>query len=363
MTLTGRLASRARLYQTVRSAHLERFRQLAPATILYSGIRYDFDSALVGDLDLVPAGAIRAAWLLARSEVRQLEINEPLMITSLRHTALAVAAVRLRALAGRGRTELLSYAIENANPFAAAPVGGRARLRRAEHRLLSGYIWRNLDRVVFGTDAARRTYAAAFPARTVAETLVIPALPAPCACPPGGDRGRGSQVLFLGALTDRKGFPLVLAAWPLLKVALPDARLTIVGTGRLAAQARAAAEADGSIELVIDPPREDVHARLRRSRVLVLPSQPAPGWREQVGLPICEGLAHGCAIVTSTETGLADWLARHGHVVVPPGGSAEALAGALADALRQDRDAGSVLADLPDADGRLVADAWLFRER
>ena len=110
----------------------------------------------------------------------------------------------------------------------------------------------------------------------------------------------------------------------------------------------------------IDPARAQIHAQLRRSRVLVLPSQPAPGWREQVGLPICEGLAHGCTIVTSTETGLAGWLAFHGHRVESPAVPADDWAGALALALRQGRPASAVLDDLPIVDGRLAADAWLF---
>jgi len=154
----------------------------------------------------------------------------------------------------------------------------------------------------------------------------------------------------------------VLAAWPSIKVWLPDARLTIVGTGAFADRAAAAAAADPAIELIIAPSRADIHDQLRRSRVLVLPSQPAPGWREQVGLPICEGLAHGCTIVTSTETGLADWLGAHGHTLVRPEVPAEALARALVAALRQDRSADSVLGDLPPTDGRLAADDWLFNE-
>ncbi|MCU1447383.1 glycosyltransferase [Cryobacterium sp.] len=360
--MTGALADRARLYQTIRSAHLERARRLSAATILYSGRRYDFDGALAQGLDLVPAGPVRAAWLLARSSVRQLEVNEPLMVSSLRRTALAIAVLRMRALLGGPRVRIVSYAIENRNPFG-GPAGPGARLRRVEQRLLARYLWRSLDRVTFGTEAARTTYASALPVGAAApgRSTVIPAVPAACDCPPGAVDD-APRVLFLGALAQRKGFPLVLAAWPYLKVWLPDARLTIVGTGAFAENARAAAAADPAIELIVAPGRADVHHQLRQSRVLVLPSQPVPGWREQVGLPICEGLAHGCTIVTSTETGLADWLGAHGHVLVRPGESAEALARALLAALRQNRSADSVLGDLPPTDGRLAADDWLFTE-
>jgi glycosyltransferase involved in cell wall biosynthesis len=360
--VSGVRADRARLYQTVRSAHLERARQLSPATILYRETRYDFDRTLADGLTLVPAGPARAAWLLARSSVRQLEVNEPLMVSSLRRTALSMAVLQLRSRLGGPRVRFVSYAIENADPFQSTGGGWGTWRRRVEQRLLARYVWRSLDRVAFGTAAAQTTYASALPsAMEPGRDTVIPAVPAACDCPPV-DGDAAPRVLFLGALAERKGFPLVLEAWPYLKVRMPNARLTIVGTGDLEQVARAAAAADASIELIIAPSRTDIHQQLRRSRVLVLPSQPAPGWREQVGLPICEGLAHGCSVVASTETGLADWLVAHGHRVVSPGNPAEGVADALAAALRQDRSAASVLDDLPQTDGRLAADNWLFRE-
>jgi glycosyltransferase involved in cell wall biosynthesis len=358
--VSGLRSERVRLYQTVRTAHLERARQLSPATILYRGTRYDFDRSLADGLDLIPAGPVRATWLLARSSVRQLEVNEPLMVSSLRRTALAIAALKLRSRLGGPDVRLVSYAIENADPFRPMIDHASARWRRVEHRILARYVWRSLHRVAFGTEAARATYEAALAGVTGPKTTtVIPAIPAPCRCPPAAPED-APRVLFLGALAERKGFGLVLAAWPYLKERVPNARLTIVGTGELEERARRAADADTSIDLLVAPSRTDIHRELRRSQVLVLPSQPAPGWREQVGLPICEGLAHGCSIVATTETGLADWLVAHGHRVLAPGDSGERIAGALEDALRQSRPTASVLADLPGTDGRLDADTWLF---
>ena len=95
----------------------------------------------------------------------------------------------------------------------------------------------------------------------------------------------------------------------------------------------------------------------------VLLSQPTPTWREQVGLPVVEGLAHGCTVVTTTETGLAGWLAAHGHEVLPPGAPDGEVAAAVDRALGRRRPAGDVLADLPAADGRLAADRWMFGPR
>jgi glycosyltransferase involved in cell wall biosynthesis len=90
----------------------------------------------------------------------------------------------------------------------------------------------------------------------------------------------------------------------------------------------------------------------------VLPSQPSATWREQVGLPIVEGLSYGCTIVTTTETGLAGWLSEHGHRVVAADADDGELAAAVAAALLNPVE--DVVASLPDHDGRLAADAWMF---
>lgn len=354
---------RARLYRTVRSAHLERAHELTPATIIYRLKRYDFQDDLVEGLDLVQAGPVRAAWRLARSRVTELEVNEPLMLASSAGTALAIMGFRIGAFLTRRRVLVVSYAIENVDPFAARPQGVRARFRRVLRRSQARFIWHQLDRVAFGTEAARRIYRNALPApRLRTDTAMIAALPAPCGCPAANSRP-ASDVVFLGALSARKGFPAVLEAWPLVRQAVPAARLSILGQGELESLAQAAATADPSIHVVINPDRAEIHRRLRRNRTLLLPSQPTATWREQVGLPIVEGLAHGCEIVTTSQTGLADWLAEHGHSVIPAGAPAELLAIAIISSLRQPRSSMAITAALPSTDGRLEADAWLFNAR
>lgn len=352
---------RVRLLRTLRSAYLERAHRLPPATIIYRVRRYDFQESLLEGLEVVQAGPVRAAWLLACSRVSELEINEPLMLSSLPGSALAVASLRLRSLVGGPRVTIVSYAMENADPFSRAPGEAmRLKLRRVFDIALARFVWGQIDRVAFATDTARGTYGSALPAprnRTV--TALIPALPAPCSCEHDTERGV-PRVLFVGALVERKGVRRVLESWASVRDQVPDARLCIIGKGGLEGRVRAAADRDDSIELMIDPDRSEIHRNLRRSGVLVLPSQPTPTWREQIGLPIVEGLAHGCAVVTTTETGLAGWLAGHGHGVLEPASSPSELADALVSALRAARSASAVTADLPATDGRLAADAWLF---
>lgn len=353
---------RVRLYHQVRSAHLERAASLPAATILFGGKRYDFEEALAAELDLVEARGWRAARYLLRHDVDALEVNEPLFVHAARSTATALLGLQLKALLGRGRVRVVTYAIENLDPTT-VPLrpGLRARLGRVLDTVAMRLVWRRLDRVVFGTESSASLYARALPPRPDLAQELVPALPAPA-------RGRegvvktGQSVLFLGALTERKGLPLLAAAWPAVTAALPHATLTVLGKGPLLGLAEDLAAAHPSTRLVVDPSREEIREHLDRSQVLVLPAQPTPTWREQVGLPLVEGLSYGCTVVTTDETGLAGWLADHGHQVIPGTASAEALSAALVRALTQPLDVGTVLSGLPAEDGRLAADRWLFSE-
>lgn len=348
-----------RLYETVRTAHLERAHELAPASIVYRRRRYDFDTSLAAGLDLVEAGPLRAALVLARSDVRRVEVNEPLMVSSLRRTALALAALDVAArLRRRPRPLVLTYAIAN-DPRPPRRPGLRGAVRRAVDRALVRRVARRVDRTVFGTAAARDLYAAQAPDVLRSPHALVHALPAPCGCGPVGDADPGT-VLFVGAFEERKGVPLLLAAWPLVAEAHPGARLTLVGKGPLLDDVRALARGRSDVDVVVDPPRDAVHRAQREHAVAVLLSQRTRTWREQVGLPVVEGLAHGCTVVTTDETGLADWLAGHGHTVLPAAAGPQDVAQAVVAALAARRPAAQVLADLPGQDGRLAADAWLF---
>ncbi|WP_317229094.1 glycosyltransferase family 4 protein [Clavibacter sp. MX14-G9D] len=353
-------SSRVRLYESLRTAHLERAHQLAPASILYRVTRYDFDHDAARGLDLVQAGRLRAGLVLLRSDVRVLEVNEPLMLSSLPATAVALAAVGMRRMVGRPRTSVVTYAIGNADPFD-APVGPRlrSRLRRTGERLLARWAMRRVDRIVYGTAGAQEVYRAVLGgSRADASAELVLALPEPHDARPS-DADPGS-VVFVGALSERKGIRVLLAAWPSVRDARPDAVLRILGKGPLEAEVAAAAASDPSIVLEVDPERSRIHAAMRSSAVLTLPSQPSPTWREQVGLPIVEGLSHGCTIVTTTETGLADWLRELGHGVTADPSSPSELAAVLVDRLDAPVARDAVLSALPHRDGRLAADDVLF---
>lgn len=352
---------RVRVYEVIRSAHLERAHELAPATIFYTARRYDFDPALATGLDLRQTNAATIACTLLRSPVRFLEVNEPLQRSGLVLAFAAVLATRVRTLVRGGPCTVGAYAIENRDPF----VPRRGRLRsRVRCRLdfsLARQLAARLDRLAFGTSASAVLYESRF-GRQLASmvTNVVPALPARCGCSPlTDDPDRSPQVAFVGAWQPRKGLPQLLAAWPLVRRSVPSAGLTILGQGGLEDDVRTFALEHPDVRVLTDPPRAQVHRLLSEVDVLVLLSQPTSTWREQVGLPIVEGLAHGCTVVTTDQTGLAPWLRDHGHVVLASGATTQETADALVKSLAARRPRASVLGDLPSIDGRLSADAWM----
>lgn len=347
-----------RLYESVRSAHLERAHELSPATIVYRERRYDFDCRLVEGLDLVRTSRLGAAFLLARTRPAIVEINEPLMTSSLPATALALVGLRAGSLFCRRKPSVVTYAIENDNPFGRArPPRLRGRIRCRLEQRLAMFVWSHVDRVAFGTDGARHVYESAL-GQSHGATSTVLALPAPVV--DADDIYDPARVLFVGALVERKGVRLLLDAWPSVLADRPDARLTIVGKGALEHEIRSRIALDATIELVVDPPRDQIRRRYAQAAVATLPSQPSPRWREQVGLPIVEALSAGCRIVTTDQTGLADWLHRHGHEVIEAAAPADRLAVALVAALESELSRGEVRASLPIRDGRLAADDWLI---
>ncbi|MFI6424080.1 glycosyltransferase family 4 protein [Promicromonospora sp. NPDC050880] len=356
----------ARVYKTLRTAHLERALAMPPADILYQESRYDFDEDLVDRVRPEQVGDLRCAWLVARRGYRTVEINEPAAIDCVRRAAAVLLALLVADVLRRRRTRVVTYAIGNIDPRALPrPTAWWPRLGRTLDLLLAHWVWRRVDRVAFGTETSRQLYGSVFglAGRRRPHWTTIEALPAPCDCAPAGattsDKAPG-RILFLGDLSPRKGFDSVLAAWGAVRRRLPGSVLTVVGRGALLDQAYDAARADDRLRVIADPPRDVVHAELRRASVVVLPSRRQGAWREQVGLPLVEGLAHGCTVVTTDETGIADWLRDAGHGVIPAASVTKLLAPVLAQAAAHPLDPDDVRASLPSQDSRLEADAWLF---
>lgn len=351
---------RIRIYLHLRSAHLERAQKLAAATILYGEARYDLDTSLFDGLDVVKVGFAGLLKALSRSAFTAIEINEPLMRAGLPRATVALVVARTAGGLRRQRPSIVAYAIENKDPFVQLNASLKHRARLSLDRCLARFVLRHVDRLAFGTAGSRQLYHELFGADFITgATRVIEAIPTACDCGNLHEH-EPDTVLFVGALHSRKGFEELLAAWKILRERRPNAHLTIVGKGVLEEVARSTVAGDPRVALIIDPPRAEVHLQLRRASVLVLLSQSRPTWREQVGLPLVEALAHGVGVVTTDETGLATWLRGHGHVVLPSAAAADKVADAIEVALASGRTAQAVLDDLPDTDGRLAADDWIF---
>lgn len=350
------------LYEVVRTAHLERAAELPGSVVLYRDTRYDFDRELAGQVRLVQAGILGAFRYGLRHRVDVLEVNEPFVVGAAPRTLALLAGHRLAERWGRRPApRVVAYAIDSLDPasvLGALPV--KARLRQWLQLALMPLVWRRLDRLAYGTGLAQRLYQERFgTARHQPATHLVEALPAPADVDRLPEQTE-ERVVFLGDMSERKGFFDLLNSWPAVRGVRPGATLVLVGRGAGLGAARGLADADPRVQLVEDPPRQRIFEELREARVLVLPSRRMPLWREQVGLPIIEGLSRGCEIVTTTETGIAGWLEEHGHQVVHPEDGVRGLTAGVLAALGSGRSKAQIVGDLPSEDGRAMARRWLL---
>ncbi len=356
-----------RVYGRLRTAHLERFRKMAPAQVLYWATRYDYDPSEADPanppVQLSRVGILRE---LVRRHHAAVDINEPAMVDRWLFLILQVLAVRLRSLRDRRPTTIAAYCMANADP--AIEVGVRWHLPpaacRALTKLMMTIIVRSCDRLAFATTASYDMYEG-YVGRGALEgrAQVFEAIPTACDCLEAGEDRNPDQLAFVGGFLEHKGIREAMAAWDEVAPRRPDARFVIIGKGRLQDEVEAWAESRPSVTVLVDPPRSVIHHTLRTSGAVILLSQRAGHWREQIGLPIQEGLGHGCEIVTTTDPGLAGWLADHGHAVLEPTATPREVADAVEAALDRARERTGSLEHLPGEDQRFVADWWMMTAR
>lgn len=352
-----------RIVPELRAVHVERHRLGTPAELLYLDAGYDLPGTrlLPGIEKVTMAAALRR---FATTEAEVLEVPEPLWLRFWpRHVAL-VAGFRLAGLLRGRRHEVCAYAMENNSVDVLVRGGGRLpSFAVTVVAALVGAIARlGLDRICYASPAARDTYARLPFVAAVPSTLALE-LPEPAPCPRAAAPLRA---VFLGVLDERKGVRELLLAWPAVEQAVPGAVLDLIGAGPLSDEVHEwAAEAPATRRLLGGMPHAAVQAALATASVLVAPSVPEGRWIEQIGLPVKEGLAAGATIVTTRQTGLAPWLAEHGHHVVDADRPSlpRRLSAALESALRHPLPRDEVRSSLPARDGRLTADAWLHGDR
>jgi glycosyltransferase involved in cell wall biosynthesis len=336
---------------------------MAPAFFIYRRQSYDFDVRLASQVGACRRSRLATVWFLMKEDLDRVELNEPALIQAWPGTLVYITVIRLKNKFTRVNTAVVFYAMENGD--VGNTVASRTKLPRTvaswTTRRVFAYLVAGSSRVVFATDQARENYRTVVPdIETRLNSRLITALP--MACPDCARRPKEPVITFLGSFEVRKGLLQLIEAWPIVQRYDPGIRLRILGKGDLEQQVIEWAKTANGVDVIVDPSRQLIHAELNVSKALILFSMPDRRWREQVGLPILEGLSHGCEIITSDQTGIAPWLGAHGHTVLPADAGAEAIASALVQAVRSPRSSLDVIESLPYEDTRIVADRWLFTE-
>jgi phosphatidylinositol alpha-mannosyltransferase len=145
------------------------------------------------------------------------------------------------------------------------------------------------------------------------------------------DTSRPPRVLFVGRLEPRKGLPVLIRAFVLLKAHHPDVELKVIGDGPERAQSEALLPAGmrGDVEWLGNIDNDLTPAHYAQADIYCSPARGG----ESFGIVLIEGMAAGAAVVASDIIGY-DAVLRDGvdGVMVPPS-DPRALAAALRDLL------------------------------
>ena len=339
--------------------------------VFYATLNYDIAEEGVASVHatrVTPGRLLVALWRMRGAGV--VEVNEPAYVRAWPLICFVAIASRLLRAVGRGPRDLVAYAIENGDPVSNLesilqrrwPIVRNGGLLRPIVRSVVGALFLLLDKVAYGSPGARELYHALVPYGIRRSTLESTRVQLPQACGSCDLSGPRRGVVFVGSFESRKGVEILMAAWErVMASATPQAELTMLGKGPLADDVAAWSLAQTVSPLVIiDPSDADIHRAYREAAVSVLLSQPVQGWREQIGLPILEGLAHCCEVVTTTETGLSEWLIERDFIVVDAADDVEQCADAIRTALLRARHWTEVRDLLPEHSSRLAADEWLM---
>lgn len=342
-----------RIIPELRNYHVAHDRLIADSDTYYFTRKYD----MVGD---IPSTIRRISFLRLLKVAlfgshAQLVIWEPLWVRLLPKHLLVVGAWKL----GGVRRPVVSYAMEN-NDIPSLIAGRRqvpASIVRAFTVLIGRYIRMSYARLAYASDGARKTYESLNGVGRVTSTT-IPNLPARASLVVAS--GQPNSVIMIANLERRKGTEIIMREWPKVEAVAPTAHLTIIGAGPEQHKVEEWASRRTASRAYLGPlAHADALKRVADASVLVLPSVREGRWREQIGLPIHEGLVHGLTIVTTDETGLADLLLAAGHEVVPVCDIQDEFGGAILRAITSPLDRHQVLESLPAIDGRIEANSWL----
>lgn len=132
-------------------------------------------------------------------------------------------------------------------------------------------------------------------------------------------------------LDTRKGIDVLMDAWK--KISFPNARLTIVGEGKMQAEIdNLILESNGSVMQIQSCSVEELFALLAAAEVVI-----CPAYLEGFGLAAAEGMLAGSCVIASDCDGLRSLIRNMQTGLLFPPGNADALAAAISKALADDQ--------------------------
>lgn len=140
------------------------------------------------------------------------------------------------------------------------------------------------------------------------------------------------NVVHVGRLEDRKGVKILLDAWPRIADAIPNAHLTIAGSGELEADLkRFAARHQMPRVQFLPPPSDPVkHQLVANADVFAAPALGG----ESFGLVLIEAMAAGALPVAAANAGFSTVLQGAGQDLLVPVGDSRAMADKIIDLAR-----------------------------
>jgi glycosyltransferase involved in cell wall biosynthesis len=349
-------------YVTARTSHVDRL-QTPDTILLYQRASYDFEPAIDKANQVAQVSLWSGLWRIWKLKPLFVEVNEPAMVKAWPSLLITCLFLRFFRLFSRRNFQPVTYAIENQPPsqsisaYFHIPLG----LAKVACTPIVMLLCCSMTRIAFGTSQAFDVYREVLGSRGLRlQTKVFEAVEPPCALCEQELGLKDRSIVFLGAFEDRKGITRLTAAWDLAQGQQSlNSQLVIPGKGQLEDQVSAFAWSHSNVALILDPTRAEIHHYLSRASVLVLLSQRTKTWREQVGLPILEGLSHGCHIVASSDTGISSWLEQNGHTVLSSTSDPIAILTALSQAISDETSLLSRLSRLPSNSQREEAQNWL----
>ncbi len=164
-----------------------------------------------------------------------------------------------------------------------------------------------------------------------------------------GKKQPGS-VVFLGRNDERKGLPVLLAAWPRIRRSHPHAQLTVVGADQPDA-------AIPGVRFVGRVSEEAKRSHLSEASVYCAPNLSG----ESFGIVVVEGMAAGCAVVASGLPAFVRVAGNAARFVAP--GDADGLASEITSLLDDDdtvRTLGAIAVERAQQfSGKIVAAAYI----